>query len=463
MNSHETSQRKFWRVLLAIAFIGLGVRLTYTFTAKWDQQVWGDQFFYHQQAELLLDGQGFSSYEPQALIAESQRAAARGEPMNLEGLPTEPTADHPPLFAIFLAGVAWVGRNLLGGKDWSDQGIFRLQILADCLLGTGTVIICGLAGRTIGSERVGLISAAIAAGYANLWIHDPVVMSETIAIFMVGLSVLALYRWWKIPTSKNALILGIIGGIAALTRAEVLLFLPLGFLPVALKKYSLASRERLAQVAIVAVASAVVISPWVARNMTRFERPLYLSGGAEITMASSTCDLTWYDDEWLGWWNIRCTQFEDALDGQGAQVPIPYPQGDVSERGAVWRERAVDYYGTHQKRIPVVMSARLGRMWEVYRPFQKLRLDYYEGRNYQAAWIALIQFWVLVPLGMYGTVILRRARVPIIPFVALGAIVSLAAVLAFGATRYRAPFEVAIVLCAAAGIDAIWSRAKARA
>ena len=54
------------------------------------------------------------------------------------------------------------------------------------------------------NERVGIITAAIAAVYANLWVHDAIVTSETITIFMVAVTVLAAYRFWKVPLVADA-------------------------------------------------------------------------------------------------------------------------------------------------------------------------------------------------------------------------------------------------------------------
>ena len=51
-------------------------------------------------------------------------------------------------------------------------------------------------------------------------------------------------------------------------------------------------------------------------------------------------------------------------------------------------------------------------------------------------------------------VILRRRRVPVFPLLALGLDVIVSVLLAFGNTRYRSTFEVALALLAAVTIDA---------
>jgi hypothetical protein len=71
-------------------------------------------------------------------------------------------------------------------------------------------------------------------------------------------------------------------------------------------------------------------------------------------------------------------------------------------------------------------------------------------------------YYALVPFGIYGLVLLRRRRIPIIPMLAILAASTLAAAVTFGVTRYRAPSEVVIVCTAAIGIAGCWTRWRGR-
>jgi hypothetical protein len=57
----------------------------------------------------------------------------------------------------------------------------------------------------------------------------------------------------------------------------------------------------------------------------------------------------------------------------------------------------------------------------------------------------------------------RRRRITILPLLAAPVIVTLAAAITFGVTRYRAPAEVSIVVAAAIGVAAIVERRRRRA
>ncbi|MCZ7525560.1 MAG: glycosyltransferase family 39 protein [Acidimicrobiia bacterium] len=426
--------RRFYLLLSLITLGGLAVRFLYAWRYKWDQGVWGDAFFYHYQANGLAEGEGFMRWIP----------AGEGQ-VKIEGA----SADHPPLFPLYLAAWSLVGLDT-----------FRQHMVASILLGAATVFVVGLAGRTIAGDRVGLVAAGIAAVYANLWVHDALVMSETITILLVAVMVLLAYRFWRAPTLGNGAWLGLVSGLGALTRAEVVLYLPLAFVPLALLARSLDLRRRIRIIVVAGLTAGLVMAPWVLRNMTAFEHRLFLSGGAEITLASANCDITYYG-ELLGWWSPHCVQ--DALREDGLHVDQGgpgFPPGDASEQARYWREKAFGYIGDHTGRLPVVAMARLGRVWELYHPGQKVDFDMIEGRTRGAAQLALAQYYLLVGFAVAGVVVLRRNRIPLLPLLSLVAIVSLTVLIAFGNTRYRAPAEIAIVLLAAVGVDALVRRAR---
>ena len=118
----------------------------------------------------------------------------------------------------------------------------------------------------------------------------------------------------------------------------------------------------------------------------------------------------------------------------------------------------------HLDRFPVVAFARLGRMWEIYRPGspwgnpskgQKIAFDITEGRSEKAAQLALLQYWLLVPFSVAGFILLWKRKRTIVPLIVLPILVSLIAVYTFGSTRYRSIAEIAIAASAAVAFDAI--------
>ena len=78
-----------------------------------------------------------------------------------------------------------------------------------------------------------------------------------------------------------------------------------------------------------------------------------------------------------------------------------------------------------------------------------------EGRTFKLSVLGLVQYWLLLPLAGMGVVTLRRSGGPLLPMLAWPLVVTVVAALSMGATRYRVPAEVALVLLAAVSLDAL--------
>ncbi len=110
-----------------------------------------------------------------------------------------------------------------------------------------------------------------------------------------------------------------------------------------------------------------------------------------------------------------------------------------------------------------MVAARVGRLWDLFKPGQTTALDWWiEGRGRAPSWIALFAYYAMLPFAIYGLVIMRRRRIPILPLLAIALVATLAAAITFGVTRYRAPAEVALVLAASIGAAVVWERWRGR-
>ena len=143
--------------------------------------------------------------------------------------------------------------------------------------------------------------------------------------------------------------------------------------------------------------------------MTRFDHPVYLSAGYEITLSTATCDLTWYG-EFTGYWNIQCpiqVLQRHGVDSQGT---------DQSVLAKLFRDDSIDYIRNHEKRLPYVVLARWGRITGLYKPLQQTSLDHFpEGRNIWVARGALAGWYIVAPFAIGGALVLRRRRIPVFP------------------------------------------------
>jgi len=178
------SNRRFWIGIVCVAAAALIVRVAYIWLARRGLPVGGDSRYYHEGANLLGQGKGF--VDPYQYLDAGRTVAA---------------ADHPPLYIVYLALFSVVG--LTSATE---------HMLASAAVGVATVVVVGLLGRQLGGARLGLIAAALAAIYPNLWGYDGALESETVAQLAVALTLLAAYVWWREPTRRNAALVG--AGIA---------------------------------------------------------------------------------------------------------------------------------------------------------------------------------------------------------------------------------------------------------
>lgn len=438
------SARRFWYSLGAISFVGFVVRVVYIW--HWRRDITpavvagtNDAAWYHQASKLLADGRGFIS----PFFSAPGRAYQ--------------SADHPPVYQLFLAFFSKLG------LDSSTQQL----MLTATLIGTPTVWLSGLAGRAMHSERVGLIAAALVAISPNVFSWDGMLYSESAAIFAVTLTMWVAYRYWRSPSMRGAFFLGAAASLATMSRAELFLLLPVLAAPLVWRHGERGRKPVAQRIGVVALAAGIIIGPWVGYNLTRFEDPVYLSVGAEITMASATCDETYYG-EFLGfWWQPCATAIRDDINRRFPPIEVVeggvtyrVPRLDQSEEAPFFRDAATDYVKDHLSRVPAVILARYGRVLYVFRPDKVVRDDaYFEGRDLGIARAGRWSFYVLAILGLIGAHAMRKARIPRYPLSAAFLAAIAAVTLAFGNPRYRAASETVLCLFAAMGIAWCWERA----
>ena len=402
-----------------IAFFGLLFRTLYVIVAR--GAVGGDGRYYHAIASLIADGKGFIAPGPYA---------NRGIMID--------SAPHPPAWPLTLAGPALVGlRTTLE------------QRFVACLIGTATIVIIAFVARRLAGETAGLIAAAIAAIYPNFWLYERELMSETLILFGAALTMLLAYRFLDRPSGGRAVGLGFSCGLLAITHAEQLLLVGFLLLPLILLTREQPLRRRFGWAALATGAVIVTILPWAAYNTSRFHTPVLLGNELGVTVAVTNCSST-YSGRLFGFQDERCRN--------AARAAGRITGHDDPTRDSQYLDAGLDYARAHLSRIPIVVAAREGRLWSVFRISQQIHLD--TGRNTSPRVIraGFLMYYALLPAAIFGAVVLRRRRVNLLPLVALCVTVSIGAALTYGFTRFRAAAEVAIVLLAAVAVDAVLRR-----
>ena len=431
----------FNQALLLICLFGLLIRLLYFFLVAANNQISGDAASYHLTANIFADGLGFT--EPfRYLFGAIDLVPIKGELVEII-TPighTEPTAGHPPMWTLLLS----IG-SFLNFTTVYQQQIFSI------FLGVPSIFLAGLIGKKIGSERLGLITASLTATYAFIWINDGLLMAETCAITAAFACILSGLNFAKDLSMKNAFIFACVGGLAALCRAELLIYLPLVAAVILFKK-EFSWRIKILRYLSIGLVALLVISPWVIRNLYSFEENVFLSDGAGTVLVQANCDSTYYGQN-IGYWELKCGQ------------PPPYGTNgellDESQRDIVVRDRSFDYITENKKRlITVVAPARIGRMWGAYKPIEQLRLDVLaDRRSFGISLIGFGQYLLLLPLSLIAILKLWKKRKELLFITSAWIpIVTFTAALTFGNTRYRTAAETSLVILAAVSLDLLVKR-----
>jgi 4-amino-4-deoxy-L-arabinose transferase-like glycosyltransferase len=398
--------RPFWTTLIGITLLGLGFRVGYVLlvTNHENSKVY-DALWYGVTANGLAQGQFFRT------------------PFG-----TAPTAAHPPMTTLVLGLV-----TILTGVHKDDV----IQRLTMAVLGAAVVLFVGLLGRAVAGPWVGIVAAALAAFYPNFWIPNGILMSETLAMLMMALILLAVVRLVRSPSWFGAVLLGVACGVEALVRAELILFVPFLLIPAALTARPASLPRRFGLAAVAVLATLVVLAPWVGRNMVTFKDPTYISTGDGLALLGSNCPQA-YSGQGLGAWHINCVAGINA--------------NDESVKSDLLQHAAIQYAEHHAGRLPVVMLARVGRLWDFYEPLQIINIDVNEGRPVPAARAGLIVYYALLPFAVAGIVVLRRRRLRQWFLLVPAGVLTVVSALYYGTVRFRAPFEVCLVVLAAPAI-----------
>ena len=427
---HKRRPLPRWWVWLGLWMVaGLAIRLASVYVQP-GKVAGGDAYFYFNGAKLLLQGHGFINpyyYIPPKMHHQVVQSA-----------------DFPPLFILVQAIPQIIGlKSFLAARVWC------------CILGTAAIAVCAYTGREIAGRRVGLITAFLIAVYPNIWMSNELALSEAIAPLLVATLLLCAYRFWKEPSVKRAIWLGVAMGVTMLGRDELILLVIFLVIPIVLLARALSWRRRFTVLGIALLATALVVAPWVGYNLSRFQKPVFISAGLGVTMASADCATTYFGPN-EGYWSMPC-----ALAYSYNPWFKEHPKADDSAQGDEFEHLALDYVRSHENRLVPVTLAKIGRTFGFFHPLQQIQFDSeVETRPYAWAAVGLGMYYALLALSIGGAIVLRRRRIPSFPLWAIGFDVVCSSALTFGQTRYRTTFEVSLVLLSSVALDAFWSRLR---
>ena len=349
-------------------------------------------------------------------------------------VPGEPSAYTQPLYGFFL-----VPLYAIFGRHWFVVGV------AQTIVALATALLVYAIGRRIASTSAATLAALIATLNPYLVWHDVHVnreiLDQVVAAGFLLCAILAVERR-SLAWTAGA---GVLAGLAVLGNSR-LLFVPL--LLAAFVAWRIGTR-RWVSAAVLVVAAAVAIAPWVIRNRIEIGCTVITTDARALWKANN---LQTYGVLASGHW------IDDVKDPPGHPFPNPEEARDLYRNTGVKRKvtecanarfytkRVRTFWRDHPGAKAKLAAQAIRMEWDprstktVSRPGAGSRLD--TARD----WIEPLYVSVLFALGIVGLFVVPRW----FAFLALSLLVyeTLAAMVFVGATRYRVAWDFVIALLA---------------
>jgi 4-amino-4-deoxy-L-arabinose transferase-like glycosyltransferase len=397
------------RALIAVLVLAFVLRAAWALYAARPPVGLHDPSFYLVYGERIADGFGYT-------------------------LPSgEPTAYYPVGYPAFLAGVFWLfGWTGLPGHDlaaWANVG-----------LGVATVALAFALGRRLFDVRTGLVAAGVVGVLPNLVLHTAVALTETLFIALVLAAVLVLVSADE-PSRGRLLAFGLLTGLSAEVRPVSLLFLPaVAVVWLACRR---GWRRSAVDVAVASAAVAVVLVPWTLRNADVMGSPIVL--GANV--GDNLCIGNHPDATGAFLLSDYCS---------GGYDDLPRPAYET-ERNAEATEKGLRYLREHPGAQPRLLWNRV--LFTVEHDHDALdAVESYgadpwlpSGLRRALAWLADWAFYAVAVLAVISMPrFLRRERPDRLAVLLCGLALAAAPLPFFGDPRFKVPVLPFLALGAAA-------------
>ncbi len=362
-------------------------------------------------------------------------------PLLYSATPYEPTAFRPPGLPFLLAAIY----GATGGSHMAAR-------LFMATLSAASAVLVALLARRVHRLK----SLSLPAGFAwALWpaalyysgTHSMLLSSEALAVFLLLLALLALIVSFQRASMPLLFAAGILLGLVALTRSNLVLMLPctMLWLPVAWSR-RWGGRTAVSACLVLSFAFALTVAPWMTRNYHKLgvlaiatqREPLYLGNNA------------WARGSYDG--RTEPDPFHPVIP-QHVFLVQKYPDfihlSEV-EKSSLYKAEAVRYALENKARM----------LWLAWRKLAIFFLPVHEaGTSRGYSWA----YATMAPFALAGAVrAVRKQRMELLLLLAPFAVVMATSLIVLAMPRYRYPAEPGLIILAAYGFAALAARYRPR-
>ena len=248
---------RFWWLVTGVGARALGCRLAYVFLVARHVPFRGDSVWYHLVGAEIPEGHGFVN--PSLFYGPGHEAVA--------------TAQFPPLHPAFVAVLDGLGVTTPFGHQ-----------VAGAIIGVSLVPLTALLARRLLGPVLALGAAIFVAVEPTLLAGDGAAMSETLAVPLVTLAVLLIYRARESARVRDWVLAGAVFGLVGLTRSEGP-FLYVGIAGVTLLAWRKEAVRRRLVLGLAGLAGVIILMmPWTVRNSVSLDAfvPAATNGGVTL-------------------------------------------------------------------------------------------------------------------------------------------------------------------------------------
>lgn len=376
-----------------------------------------------------------------------------------------------PLYTYFLALLKTLTEFLTTAGEPPLAQLTAIRIL-QAALASGTAVLVYQLGKETISRRVGQFAGLAYALYGTLVFYETMLLIPVLFLFLTVAATLQLVRWAKEPKISTLVYAGLLFGLAAITRPNILLVMPLLALYVFFVKQT--SEElvaRLKHVAILTLAVCVPVFSVTLRNkLVTGEATLISSqGGVNFYIGNNpnaeglTMQIPELDLATLPWSRFTA-ETRRVAEKEAGRALTP------AEQSSFWTGKALDYITSHPLDFA---KLTLRKIWYITLGFENSdNGDIYFKRKYSLLLSTLISSrtapikypWAaLFPLALLGMVISWKERKTLAPLYLIFCGYLPTIFLFLVTARHRLPLVPFVAVFGAAGFFFLYDSVKEQA